>query len=148
MIELLVVIAIIGVLSSIVLVSLNAARAKARDAQRVSEVQEIAKALTAYYVDNGSFPPNPYGIAVMSSDANFLPDLVSGGYMKQLPQGPQADSYGYYNYGPGGVGAVIKTTLETDAPNTTGRPGSCREFGDNWCSGTNANTDYCLCLKH
>ena len=40
LIELLVVIAIIGVLSSVVLASLNTARARARDAERLSNLRE------------------------------------------------------------------------------------------------------------
>lgn len=58
LIELLVVIAIIGILATIVMVSLNTVRAKARDTQRVATVRQIQLALQMYYDANGSYPEN------------------------------------------------------------------------------------------
>lgn len=147
LIELLVIIAIIGILSSIVLVSLNTARTKAKDTQRVTELRELSKALTAYFVDTGSFPPNVYsGVEVRSNDPNFLPMLVSGGYISRIPPGPAGNDYAYYNYGSGSAaGAFLRVPLAGDAASLTGRPGSCRPFTNNWCSSTQLNSDYCLC---
>ena len=56
LIELLVVIAIIGILASIVLVSLNTARSKSRDARRVADVRQIMTALELFYNDNSGYP--------------------------------------------------------------------------------------------
>jgi prepilin-type N-terminal cleavage/methylation domain-containing protein len=56
LIELLVVIAIIGILATIVMVSLNTARSKARDSRRVSDVRQLQLALQMYYDANGSYP--------------------------------------------------------------------------------------------
>lgn len=56
LIELLVVIAIIGILATVVLVALSGARLKSRDAQRLSELKEMQKALELYYSTNGRYP--------------------------------------------------------------------------------------------
>ncbi|MFH1780390.1 MAG: type II secretion system protein [Candidatus Nealsonbacteria bacterium] len=63
LIELLVVIAIIGLLSSVVLVSMQGVRAKARDAVRKRDLQQIVKAFELYYFDHGTYiiPNSGYG---------------------------------------------------------------------------------------
>jgi len=56
LIELLVVIAIIGLLSTLSILALNSARARARDAKRVSDVKQIQTALEMCYNDTGDYP--------------------------------------------------------------------------------------------
>ena len=74
LIELLVVIAIIGILSSVVLASLNTARLKSRDARRVSDIKQLQIALALYADANASTYPTtlaplaPTYIAVIPTD--------------------------------------------------------------------------------
>jgi prepilin-type N-terminal cleavage/methylation domain-containing protein len=63
LIELLVVIAIIAILSSVVLASLATARAKARDARRLSDISQIELALRMYEDANQQLPPVAAGMA-------------------------------------------------------------------------------------
>ena len=56
LIELLVVIAIIGLLASVVLLALNSARAKSRDAKRVADIRQIQSGLELYFNDCNSYP--------------------------------------------------------------------------------------------
>jgi prepilin-type N-terminal cleavage/methylation domain-containing protein len=55
LIELLVVIAIIGLLSTMAVVSLNGAREKARDAQRISDVKQLSTVLEMASVNTASY---------------------------------------------------------------------------------------------
>ena len=55
LIELLVLIAIIGLLSTLAVVSLNSARGKARDAQRVSDVKQISTALEIFFASEDTY---------------------------------------------------------------------------------------------
>jgi prepilin-type N-terminal cleavage/methylation domain-containing protein len=65
LIEILVVISIIGILSAIVIASVNVARMKARDSDRIQALESFRNALDLYYIDHKSFPipaqlPNPF----------------------------------------------------------------------------------------
>lgn len=55
LVELLVVIAIISVLATLLLLQLGVARAKARDAKRIADVNQVRSALELYFDDNGSY---------------------------------------------------------------------------------------------
>ena len=63
LIELLVVIAIIGMLSSIVLVSMNSSREKARDAKRKSDLEQMRTAVLLYADDHNGIPKLGFGWA-------------------------------------------------------------------------------------
>jgi type II secretion system protein G len=89
LIELLIVIAIIGILATMVLGSLNAARIKARDAQRVSDLRQIRNALLLYYDDHGSYP-NADGAPLQSSNPTEWNTLAAAlaPYIRTLPVDP------------------------------------------------------------
>ena len=61
LIELLVVISLIGVLTTLVLANLNAARERGRDAQRKADMRNIQTAIRLYYNDQGGYPSSVTG---------------------------------------------------------------------------------------
>jgi prepilin-type N-terminal cleavage/methylation domain-containing protein len=73
LIELLVVIAIIGILSSVVLASLNSARGKGNDAKVKAQLSGARAAAEVYYDTNGS-----YGTAGAGCGVNMFADSASG----------------------------------------------------------------------
>lgn len=122
LIELLVVIAIIGLLSTLAVVSLNNARAKARDAKRLHDVNQIQQMLLLYYDDNLAFPGNTdsdasgWDCGGSDYDTTFIQPLVTGGYTSQVPieeNSGMGCSYRYYNYG---SRVILGVQLENDQP--------------------------------
>ena len=95
LIELLVVIAIIGILASIVLVSLNSARSKARDVKRVGDMRGLQLALEGYYDTNQAYPGGDGSGASCASLTDLTADLVTGGFLSALPVDPGGDSVEY-----------------------------------------------------
>lgn len=97
LIELLVVISIIGLLSSIVLTSVNSARAKARDARRIADFKQIQTALEFFYDSQGRYPQSP-GHATWSGHWAYFSECLEKGtncgftvsnYQPAIPKVPQ-----------------------------------------------------------
>lgn len=165
LIELLVVIAIIGLLSSVVMVSLNSARAKARDAKKMSDLKNIQTAIYLYYDTHGYMPINAtIGNEVCDGTTpvdetpigqvyydQLMQTLVNEKFLSSIPRTPGNGGYCYYDYGPSNpVGALVVTRLETVPNTTTGISPSCRPWtplGNGWCN-TNNNKQYCLCMPY
>ena len=103
LIELLVVIAIIGLLASIVLVSLNTARAKARDAKRIAGLKQIQLALEMYYDDYGHYPDRHAYTSSSNCGSNWC-DLENdlSAYIGHLPRDPRGLQNNYRFYYDGG----------------------------------------------
>lgn len=101
LIELLVVIAIIGLLSTIVMVSLNRTRAKSRDARRMEDLKQMQLALEMYYDSNNSYP-NRHAFTTSAADgcgSNWcLLETDLAPYIAKLPRDPKGlqDDYRYY----------------------------------------------------
>lgn len=107
LIELLVVIAIIGILAAVVLVSLNSARAKSRDARRVSDIHQMQTALELYYNDCGGYPA-----ALDTAAAGTCPGMPS--FLATVPVAPTPPAGNAYTYTQTGSGAgyTLVFTLE------------------------------------
>lgn len=116
LIELLVVVAIIGLLSSIVLVGLKAARGKARDARRIHDMRQIVLALELYWDKYERYPSISGDSCCDGWDQGpcgtdpFIGALVTEGLMSKVPTDPSGGSgtecygYAYYRYGAGSYG--------------------------------------------
>ncbi len=137
LIELLVVIAIIGLLSSVVMASLNTARAKARDSKRLADLHQIELALGAYYADTGSYPVTTSqwwgncditatwgsGNHPTSGANGWIPNLAPQ-YIPELPTDPKPSTNACYLYHSDGknYSVLANTTVETYTADTNPRP--------------------------
>ncbi len=92
LIELLVVIAIIGILSTLSVLALNSARARARDAKRISDVRQIQTALEMYHNEKSVYPTN------LSALTTTTPPLLREIPVAPIPADGGCGNYNSYSY--------------------------------------------------
>ena len=124
LIELLIVIFIMALLLSLTAVSLNSARAKARDINRLSDVRQVQSALELYFFNKSAYPIAE-NITLGSENYKVFCDTAAGFqgteegcgmiYFKQLPIAivPPTDSAYIYNSSDG-KSYTITFTLEKE----------------------------------
>ena len=100
LVELLVVIAIIGVLATLVLIQLGTARARARDAKRIADVNQLRQAMELYYDQQGGKYPLPGAIYTTDPATGALHDFLA-----TLPYDPLDVNAPY--------GICVETTSQT-----------------------------------
>jgi len=151
LIELLTVIAIIGILSSVLLVQLGGARAKARDSRRMGDLKALQQSIELYYSKCNHYP----------GDASCNKSTISEGYntnsnlraaltganigVSKVPTDPSTGQYyGYYSsnaLGEDNQRYVLYAKLETETasndPNRiTGTYGALTcDSAKNYCIG-------------
>ncbi len=98
LIELLVVVAIIGLLSSIITVSINTSRTKARDARRISDLKQIKAGLDLYFQTGSGYPAQAVWDATVGASLQ-----CSGTPVLQIPRDPIDPTYRYTYTNPAGT---------------------------------------------
>jgi general secretion pathway protein G len=127
-VELLVVIVVIGILAAITVTAYNGVQGRARDAERISDLKNIADALEIYRVNNGAYPtpvstPNASSWEVNTDGTtatNFLSALSTANIMPKVPVDPtnkgttlnpsynnNTYAYFYYVYAAGSNGCDV-----------------------------------------
>ena len=109
LIELLVVIAIIGILSGVVLASLNTARTRARDSQRIADTRQVVIALELYFDAHAFYPTVP------SPGAAIPAVLQTEGYLPIIPTEPVTGRTAYA-YAGSAAAFCFGVDLESAAP--------------------------------
>ncbi|MDP3996832.1 MAG: type II secretion system protein [bacterium] len=128
LIELLVVIAIIGILSSIVLTSLGAAREKARDVKRIAEIGQIQLALAQYVDSCGEYPDLLDPLA-----DNGCSGVTLGTYMDPIPTAPVGGEAEEYTYDVSLDNSSYCLGVGLEASNS---------FAKTQCTSTNVTSDF------
>ncbi|MBI2035586.1 MAG: type II secretion system protein [Candidatus Liptonbacteria bacterium] len=127
LLELLLAFAVISALFVIIAISLTFANAKARNARRLSDANQITSAIQLYRHEHSGDPPGEDGVEYTNGDPNWIPNLVPQ-YMRVVPSDPIDKDQYKYHYIRNGVNYEVSAFMEArgnDASCGDGGPGGC-----------------------
>lgn len=148
--ELLVVVAIMAVLTSIIMPNISGSRAKARDAQRISDVSQLQLAVQLYYDRCGQYPSS---LAVgINNGCPSGSNATLGTYISQIPTPPAGAGQTAYDYAVPSSGAVINYVIHTVLEQTNAAVAkglNAMPSGVTWsatytCSNISTSVNYCV----
>lgn len=127
LVELLVVIAIIGILATLLILQLGVARQRARDAQRISHINQVRTALEFYYDANDGYPASGdlAGVAIYLQGSRLPVDPTTG------------NDYGYLQI------STVKYHLWSELEQKTTALNSDLDYDSSTGGGTNGASEVC-----
>ena len=137
LIELLITIAIIGILATVVLISLSSARHSAFEARAQMEIRSFASAMQRYFTDYGVYPPD--------EDRNIPSGLESYLAGDDWPNGPWPESvYDWDNWVIDGE-SVVQISIRFCPMG--GPLSDCTFPTASWAENFNINSAYFYCFE-
>ncbi|UVO53918.1 type II secretion system major pseudopilin GspG [Sphingomonas sp. SUN039] len=130
LVELMVVIVIIGLLATLVALTVLPQLGKANDQKAKADIATLDQALELYRLNNLTYPATAEGLGALKAPPPSLSDpsrYQAGGYIKKLPKDPWGRDYKYEN--PGKHGPYDIYTLGADG--AEGGTGENADIG-NW----------------
>lgn len=123
LLEGLIVLAMIGLLAAFAAVSLNSARARTRDAQRLANMSVFRSSLQLYWLEKATYPASEgvfVGQAATKSEVltsqGFTTRAEASGssFLPTVPTGPKVGEYYAYKGGPNGYSIRFQTESDTE----------------------------------
>lgn len=112
LIEVMIVVAILGILATLVVVSIGGRQDQALVTATKSDLQAISQALDLYKLDNFKYPTTDQGLEALVVKPDSSRNWPEGGYLKKVPVDQWKNPYVYIS--PGSTGAYDLYSLGAD----------------------------------